>query len=142
MAAALEGSDGEAAIASYKRLLKDCLDRRPSGTRQRLAEALGTHKSFVSQITNPNYRVPLPAQHLPVILQVCHFSPEEREAFLSAYESAHPGQSQGVKPEAEPHGLTVSIEVPRLGDAARQAEVAETIREVAARIIALAKKDA
>ena len=141
MAAIAEGSDGDAAIAAYKRLLKDCLDRRPSGTRQRLAAALGTHKSFISQITNPNYRVPLPAQHVPAILQICHFSPEERDAFIAAYEKAHPGQAPSSTPESQPLGLTVTIEVPHFGDPARQAEVAEAIRDVAARIIALAKKE-
>lgn len=143
MAMAADSSDGEAAIAAYKRLLKDCLDRRPSGTRQRLAAALGTHKSFVSQITNPNYRVPLPSQHVPTILQICHFSPEERSAFLTAYEKAHPGQALSASGEpiaSEPVGQVLTIEVPRLGDPALQAEVAETIRETAQRIIALAKK--
>ena len=42
-----------AAVAAYKRILADVLDRRPSGTRQRLAAALGKNRSFVSQITNP-----------------------------------------------------------------------------------------
>ena len=102
MAAIAEGGDGDAAIAAYKRLLKECLDRRPSGTRQRLAAALGTHKSFISQITNPTYRVPLPAQHVPAIFQICHFSPEERDAFIAAYEKAHPGQAPSSTPEANP----------------------------------------
>ena len=140
MAAVAEGGDGEVAIAAYKRLLKDCLDRRPSGTRQRLAAALGTHKSFISQITNPNYRVPLPAHHVPAILQICHFSPEERDAFIVAYEKAHPGQLPSGTVDSQPLGQTLTIEVPRFADPARQAEVAETIREVAARIIALAKR--
>jgi hypothetical protein len=45
---------------------------------------LGTHKSFISQITNPTYRVPVPARHVAAIMRICHFVPEERRAFLDA----------------------------------------------------------
>ena len=67
--------------AAYKKILNDVIDRRPSGTRQRLAAALGKNRSFVSQITNPAYAVPIPAVHLDIIFEVCHFSPEERRNF-------------------------------------------------------------
>ena len=127
------------AVSAYKRLLKTYLDRRPSGTRQRIAAALGTHKSFVSQITNPNYRVPLPAQHVAAIIRLCHFSQEERRAFLEAYRSAHPGQP--VFPEEVPSaaGRILEIEVPAFEDAERQQEVVEAIEELARRIITLAQ---
>lgn len=127
------------AVSAYKRLLKTYLDRRPSGTRQRIAAALGTHKSFVSQITNPNYRVPLPAQHVATIIRLCHFSLEERRAFLDAYRSAHPGQP--VFPEEVPSavGRVLEIEIPAFEDAALQQEVVEAIEEMARRIIDLAQ---
>ena len=35
----------------------------PSGTRQRLAAALGKNRSFVTQITSPAYATPIPARH-------------------------------------------------------------------------------
>ncbi len=54
-------------IAAYKALLRRALDNRPSGTRLKLAAALGTNRSFISQITNPGYPIPIPAQHLDVI---------------------------------------------------------------------------
>ena len=38
------------AIAAYKSLLRRALDSRPSGTRLKLAAALGTNRSFVSQM--------------------------------------------------------------------------------------------
>ena len=57
-------------VATYKQLLREYIDRRPSGTRQRIAKALGTHKSFVSQITNPALRVPLPAPHVASIFKI------------------------------------------------------------------------
>ena len=42
-------------VAEYKAILKRVLDNRPSGTRQRLAKALGKNRSFISQIANPAY---------------------------------------------------------------------------------------
>ena len=53
----------------YKRILLRVLDLRPSGTRQRLADALGKNRSFVSQITNPAYPVPIPPRHLEIDLR-------------------------------------------------------------------------
>ena len=136
---AAERQDTGQAVSAYKRLLKTYLDRRPSGTRQRIAAALGTHKSFVSQITNPNYRVPLPAQHVATIIRLCHFSLEEKRAFLEAYRSAHP--SQAVFPEEVPSAdaRIMEIEVPGFEELARQQEVVEVIEEMAKRIISLAQ---
>ena len=48
-----------------RRCCAQLVARRPSGTRQKMAAATGTHPSFISQITNPGLRVPLPAQHMP-----------------------------------------------------------------------------
>lgn len=132
--------DVDPAVAGYKRLLKECLDRRPSGTRQRLAAALGTHKSFVSQITNPTLRVPLPAQHVPTIFRICHFSHDEQRAFLQAYRLAHPSQSLPEADGAGEGGRTLRIDVPPFEDPKRQEEVIEAINEFAARLIALAGK--
>lgn len=131
--------DVDPAVAAYKRLLKECLDRRPSGTRQRLAAALGTHKSFVSQITNASLRVPLPAQHVQTIFRICHFSHEEQAAFLQAYRSAHPGPS-AFEATGEEGARTLTIEIPAFDDPERQDEVADAINEFAARLIGLARK--
>ena len=57
------------AVAEYKRILLRVLDLRPSGTRQRLADALGENRSFVSQITNPAYPVPIPPRHVEIDLR-------------------------------------------------------------------------
>src|SRR3954469_21043222 len=78
------------AIAAYKTILRDCIDRRPAGMRARIADALGKHKSFVSQLSNPIYPMPVPARHIETLFEICHFSPEEKRAFLKAYERAHP----------------------------------------------------
>ncbi len=50
--------DIEDAIIAYKSILAQIIDNRPSGTRQRLATALGKHRSFVTQITSPTYATP------------------------------------------------------------------------------------
>ncbi len=127
------------AVATYKALLRDFLNRRPSGTRQKLAGAIGTHKSFVSQISNPAYRVPLPAQYIPTIMAVCHFSAEERAAFLHAYAAAHPDQAVAAAGAAEPAGSAVHIPLPAFRHPALRRQVEETIRELSARVIALAQ---
>jgi hypothetical protein len=127
-------------VADYKRLLQTVCDNRPSGTRGRLAVALGTNRSFVSQLVNPVYAMPIPAQHLETIFEVCHFSSAERAAFLAAYDQAHPGRRETSESTA---GIrVVSLTVPDLGNARRNqaidALIAEYGRHVA-RIAALLK---
>jgi hypothetical protein len=128
----------EESVAAYKQILRDCLDRRPSGTRQKIALALGKHKSFVSQITNPAYPAPVPARHLGTIFDLCHFSPEERATFMAAYRVAHPRHSQTVRATAPgPQKHVIQIQVPALADPRLQRELEDTIRQTANRIIAL-----
>jgi hypothetical protein len=93
MADASEGRDelaSTAGVAEYKTILQRVLEARPSGTRQRIATALSKNRSFVTQITSPAYDTPIPARHIELILEICHFSPADREAFLAAYARAHP----------------------------------------------------
>ena len=73
-----EASTGIEPVAAYKSILQAIIDNRPSGTRLRIASAIGKNRSFVSQITNPIYPTPIPAQHLETIFSICHFSPAER----------------------------------------------------------------
>lgn len=127
-------------IAEYKALLRSYIDRRPSGTRQKLAEAFGTHKSFISQITNPAYRVPLPAQHIPALFKVCHFSPEEQRAFLDIYARAHPGQYGAIEELASFEEGVLRIPLPVFADPARAQDVERLIRDFAERVIALAQE--
>ena len=128
-----------ATAADYKRLLQQVCNNRPSGTRGRLAVALGTNRSFVSQLVNPVYAMPIPVQHLETIFEVCHFSPAERAAFLAAYDKAHPGRRDVGEPSA---GVRViSLTVPDLGDARRNqavdAVMAEYARQLARLVAAL-----
>lgn len=137
----MTGEDGrDGGVAAYKTILRDVLDRRPAGTRQRLAGALGTNRSFISQITNPAYPVPIPPQHVPLLLDTIHLSPSERGAFLAAYERAHPGRlSGGAQRQAV---RTLSVEVPDLGDAARNAAFDGLVRDTIARLARFAEGEA
>jgi len=127
-------------VAAYKVLLRELIDRRPSGTRQRIAQAFGTHKSFVSQITNPAYRVPLPAQHIPALFRVCHFSDEEQRTFLDHYARAHPAQSKAIDELAGIERDVIRIPLPEFDDPEIAREVEETIRSFSERVIELARR--
>lgn len=126
-------------VAAYKVLLRELIARRPSGTRQKIAAETGTHPSFISQITNPSLRVPLPAQHIPTIFKVCHFSQEERSAFLKSYAKAHPAQSAAMEELAALDRDVVRIVLPDLGDAQTRHDVEALIRDVAERVVAIVR---
>lgn len=119
-------------VEVYKTLLRNVLDRRPSGTRQRLANALGKNRSFVSQISNPTYPVPIPAPHIDIIFDVCHFSAPERQSFLDAFHRAHPNR---IKPRRGSHGVrALKLEVADFGDATTNREFDDLVRETARRL--------
>lgn len=132
-----EPSSTADAVAAYKSFMRDVLDRRPSGTRQKLAEAFGTHKSFVSQVTNPTYRVPLPAQHVPALFRVCRFSPDEQKHFLELYAKAHPTQSRSIDELAAIDADVLHIPLPKSLPARQRAELEDLLREFAERVVAL-----
>jgi len=131
--AAQPTSSRQERIAAYKRVLRDYLDRRPSGARLRIARMLGTHKSFVSQITNPSDPTPIPARHLGAIFDVCHLSQVERAHFLEAYRAAHPRHAEALNADGELHFKTLHVDVPVLDDPRAQAELEELIRDFARR---------
>jgi len=123
------------ALIAYKRELQAVLDRRPSGMRQRLAEALGKHRSFVTQISNPLYPTPIPARHLQTIFEICHFSAEERQRFLHAYYRAHPRHRQmAVEGEGFRH---LTLRVPDLGSSRLNRQFDQTIRDFIHRLSGL-----
>lgn len=127
---------GQTLVAAYKAILEECIDRRPSGMRARIAAALGKHKSFVTQLINPVYPMPIPARHLPAIFDLCHFSPEERQAFLRAYHAAHPGRDSegGRLAVARPRRKQLTVEVPLLADARKQRALEALFQELAHRL--------
>jgi hypothetical protein len=130
--------DAEEAIRAYKSILSHVIDQRPSGTRQRLADALGKHRSFVTQITSAAYSTPIPSKHLPLIFSVCHFGAQERDQFLGAYQIAHPGKV-GLA-EAGRRVRHLSLTVPDLGDDKQNAALDRAINEFIHRISNIAGK--
>ena len=120
-------------VAAYKRILETVIDRRPSGTRQRLATALAKNRSFISQIANSAYPTPIPANHLDVIFEICHFSAAERRQFLEAYQLAHPKRL--ALPNAQQRTRAQTVHLPDLGDRERNerlhAMVADFVGHVA-----------
>jgi hypothetical protein len=130
------------AVATYKRLLQAYIDRRPSGLRLKIAKALGKHRSFVSQITNPIYPIPVPARHLETIFRICHLAPEERHAFMAAYEAAHPGNPPEAKRTARKaqQRRVVEIELPLVGDPALEREMEDFLRHMARQLEKLVRR--
>ncbi len=119
-------------VARYKRVLQCVLENCPSGTRQRLATALGTNRSFVSQMANPAYAMPIPSQHLDMVFERCHFSQAEREAFLEAYALAHPDRRDGGHATSRTRSITVTVA--DLGDAAKNRALDEMVVRFACQI--------
>jgi len=126
------------AVAAYKTILKRVVDNRPSGTRHRLAMALGKNRSFISQITSPAYSVPLPAGHLETVFEVCHFTPAERREFMAAYQKVHTRRPTPAKPSSL---RTLTLTLPDLGDPRRNRQLEETVADVVRRIARLAEDE-
>jgi hypothetical protein len=132
--------DGRAAcVEAYKTILRNVLDRRPSGTRQRLATALGKNRSFVTQISNPAYSVPIPAPHLEIIFEVCRFSPADKSAFLDAFMRAHPNRHLQLRSGSSLRSLR--LEVIDFGHVEKNREFDELVRDMARRLARLIRRD-
>ncbi len=123
------------AVAEYKQILKKVLDGRPSGMRQRLAEAIGKNRSFVSQISNSAYQVPIPARHLGLIFEICHFSAQERATFLKAYARAHPGRLTVAAEMRQDRKITLTL--PDLGNAGKNQQLETLIHDFVHRLALL-----
>lgn len=132
----LRAAADNSAVADYKQILQQVLERRPAGTRLRLAERLGKNRSFISQITNTKYSVPIPANHLEGIFEICHFLASERDAFMLAYRRAHPKRA----PEVGGGGARwreLRLRVPDLRDAKKNKEIDELLSETLRRVLRL-----
>src|SRR6516165_6741454 len=122
-------------VAGYKAILKSVLENRPSGMRQKLAEAIGKNRSFVSQISNPAYQVPIPARHVALVFEICHFSAQERAAFLKAYARAHPGRLETAAEARREHKITLAL--PDLGNSAKNQQLETLILDFVHRLVIL-----
>jgi hypothetical protein len=123
------------AVANYKRIFREILDLRPSGMRIRLAHAMGKNRSFISQISNPAYPIPIPVQHLNTIFEVCRFPPAAKAAFLEAYARAHPRRAARL---AEvPRERTIVLHLPDSGNQKRNGQIDALLQEFARRWVAI-----
>jgi hypothetical protein len=121
--------DRRESIAAYKTVLKGVLDQRPSGMRNRLAEALGKNRSFVSHITSPAYDTPIPAGHIKTIFDLCHFSADDRRRFLESYNEAHPN-SRDAEPRVQ-KTRQIAVRLADFGDDALNEKVERLIQSFA-----------
>ena len=119
-------------VAEYKAILQQVLESRPSGTRQRIAAALAKNRSFVTQITSTAYDTPIPARHVDLVLEICHFSPSERKAFLAAYARAHPNRQAPSRDP--PRTRTHAIHLPDLGSPAKNRQLDQLITDFVERL--------
>ena len=126
------------AVAEYKRILQQVLEQRPAGTRQRLAEALGKNRSFISQITNAKYSVPIPANHVQSIFDTCHFLAAEKANFMEAYRRAHPHR---VPDNAAARWRELRLRVPDLGDRLKNKQLEELINDTVRRVVRLLREE-
>jgi len=133
--AALDEAGPVSAVAEYKRIFKEVLDSRPSGMRIRLAHAIGKNRSFVSQISNPAYPVPIPIQHLNTIFDVCHFSLRHKTAFLKAYARAHPRRVDRLA--ATPRERSITLHVPDFGNSTRNRQIDDLMQEFVRRLVVI-----
>lgn len=133
----------EKLVANYKRILQGYINQRPSGARIKIARKLNKNKSFVSQITNPSYTIPVPARHLSIIFDICHFSLKERETFLKAYTAAHPNYQYRVETDSVSSAdrRALSIEIPVLKNSTKQQKIETMIKEYAHQLFQLVSDD-
>lgn len=123
------------AVADYKRILQQVLENRPAGTRLRLAEGLGKNRSFISQIANPNYSVPIPARHIERIFEICHFLASEKTQFMEAYRRAHPNRAPPNSGDAR--WREIVLRVPDLRDRAKNKQLDDMMKEMLQRVLRL-----
>ncbi|HMN86420.1 MAG TPA: hypothetical protein PKA74_10580, partial [Bauldia sp.] len=78
---------------------------------------------------------PIPATHLDLIFEICHFSPEERRRFLDAYSAAHPRRVPAARENRRlrPH----TIYLPDFGDEARNRELDRMVGDFVQRLTKL-----
>ena len=127
------------AIRTYKTLLRAAVERCPAGTKQKIAKELGTSRSFVSQIFNPAYSVPVPAKHLNTLIKLCALTQSEETAFRSAHLLAHPPPASdgGRRKQNE-----ICIPLPKFENADQRRAVEQAILASAEAIIKVSVGDA
>src|SRR5690606_24641861 len=107
---------------------------RPAGVRLRIADTIGTNKSFVSQITNPRYNTPLPAKYVEPLLDAVRPTAAERDRFLALYHEAHHMAGKRAGRPATEKARVLRIELPRLGSRSLERRVDTLVQELARQV--------
>ena len=128
-------------IGTYKDLIRSYLAIRPSGLRKKISDAIGTNRSFVTQITNPNYRVPIPSQYILKIMDVCHLSTLERSNFIKAYLAAHPGNADLLSARSSSKDASYTVDLSSVEDSESREMIKRSLRSVAETLIAMSNRD-
>ena len=123
-------------VSQYKTILRNIIERNPSGLRLKIAAELGTHKSFVSQITNPSDPTPIPARHVPQLFMLCHFTELEKRNFTASFKKAHPNRVEKISDQERVKRRTrlIKVEVPILNNAKRQRDFEAYVKEIIKRL--------
>ncbi len=130
--------DDQMPIRRYKLLLRSLLQRRGRGIGQAIADATGTNRSFVSQMTSPAYDVPVPAQHVHTIIDAAGFTPDEEWILLEAYVQAHPERAKELLYRGRGPADTrrIEITIPVLSSERAQRRLETAIERVATELAA------
>ncbi len=124
-------------VQEYKSILATYISKRPSGMKKKIAEAIGTKSSFVSQITSPSYRVPIPSHCVHPIMDVCHLSPVERTEFLAAYSLAHPGQAELLNQSEFSGEDSYTVDLSAVKDKKTKAMIKQALKQLADTLITI-----
>jgi hypothetical protein len=80
--------------------------------------------------------VPIPALHLEIIFEICHFSGAERREFLECFARAHPARAGA--PRNGPSMRALRLDVVDFGDTRRNREFDNLVHELVRRLGRLA----
>jgi len=127
-------------VRRYKLLLQHFLERRSGGVQQTIAQAIGKHPSFVSQMVSPAYEMPVPARYVRAIADHAGFTQPERNAFLDAYLQAHREHTLEILSLTDQNSdtWTLKLNLPALASPAAQRLLETAITRMAREMVATA----
>ncbi len=123
---------GDSNVADYKAILRQVLDNRPSGTRLKLAAALGKNCSFVTQITNPAYLVPDTGEARRNHLRGLPSFWRRARGIPRGLWTGASGRLRAPHREARTRNITVTV--PDLGDDKKNRSLEQLVVDFAARL--------
>lgn len=120
-------------ITAYKEVIHKALARCPRGTKSKITKELSKNASYISQITNPEYAIPIPGQYVNKIVNICALNSEEEKQFRHLYAVAHPDKEK----KRTRSNNEICIQLPKSMNATERRRVEQAINEIAETIINL-----